>query len=280
MCYSSLKCALKIDNMYIDLLSSLRNPKIKELITLQEKSKERREKGLFIVEGVRELEACIKGGYEIDTLLFLPEQFSEDRVNKITCNHAYSLTPDTYSKVAYRGGTEGVIAVVKEKSLALSDIALSSNPLVIVLESVEKPGNLGAVLRTADAAKVDAVIICDSLTDLFNPNVIRSSIGSIFTNKVTCCSSEECYKWLKLNNINILATELQAAVWYHKTNMTIPTAIVMGSESDGLTQFWREHADVRVKIPMSGTIDSLNVSVSTAIICFEALRQRDFYNQL
>jgi len=262
--------------MYIDQLSSLRNPKIKELIVLQERSKERRDKGLFIVEGIRELEVCIKGGYEIDTLLFIPEQYPLERVNKIACDHLYSLTSDIYSKIAYRGGTEGVIAVVKEKKLFLSDIKLSKNPLVIVLESVEKPGNLGAILRTADAGKVDAVIVCDPLTDLFNPNIIRSSLGGIFTNQVCSCSSEECYKWLKENGINILAAELQAAGWYHKTDMTTPTAIVMGSESGGLTQFWTGHADARIKIPMNGVIDSLNVSVSTAIICFEALRQRDF----
>lgn len=262
--------------MYIDQLSSLKNQKIKELIILQEKSKERRDKGLFVVEGVRELDACLKFGYDIDTLLFFPEKFPEEQVSSITCNHAYSLTQEIYSKVAYRGSTEGVIAIVKEKKTTLSDVSLSKNPLIIVLESVEKPGNLGAVLRTADAAKVDAVIVCDPLTDLFNPNVIRSSLGGIFTNKVICCSSSECYIWLKNNNINILTAELQAAVWYHKTDMTTPTAIVMGSESGGLTQYWREHADFRIKIPMSGTIDSLNVSVSTAIICFEALRQRDF----
>jgi len=262
--------------MYTDQLSSLKNPKIKELIVLQERSKERREKGLFIVEGIRELEACISGGYEIESLFFVPEQYPAERVGKISCNHLYSLTSCIYSKIAYRGGREEVIAVVKERKRYLSDIILSKNPLVIVLESVEKPGNLGAVLRTADAAKIDAVIVCDPLTDLFNPNVIRSSLGAVFTNQVCCCSSEECYKWLKENRINILTAELQAAVWYHKTDMSVPSAIVMGSEADGLKPFWRDHADARIKIPMSGVIDSLNVSVSTAIICFEALRQRDF----
>ncbi|MEN6618591.1 MAG: RNA methyltransferase [Rikenellaceae bacterium] len=262
--------------MYIDNLSSVKNQKIKELIALQERSKERKDKGLFIVEGVRELEACIKCGYEIDTILFLPEEYSAEKINSIDCSHVYTVTPDIYSKIAYRGGTEGIIAIVKEKKRLLSDIKLSRNPLVIVLESVEKPGNLGAVLRTADAAKVDAVIVCDPLTDLFNPNVIRSSLGGIFTNQVCSCSSEECYLWLKKNGINILTSELQSATWYHNTDMTIPTAIVMGKESDGLTQFWRDRADARIKIPMNGAIDSLNVSVSAAILCFEALRQRDF----
>ncbi|OFY41591.1 MAG: rRNA methyltransferase [Bacteroidetes bacterium GWF2_40_14] len=260
----------------MDSLSSTKNPKIKELIELQEKSRERREKGLFIVEGIRELEACIRNGYEIESLFFFSDEYPQELASNITCNHLYSVTSNVYSKIAYRGGTEGVTAIVREKKLKLNDIKLSENPLVIVLESVEKPGNLGAILRTADAAKADAVIICDPLTDLFNPNVIRSSLGGIFTNQVCSCTSDECYVWLKSNGLKILTAELQAAGWYHKTDMTSPTALVMGSESDGLKPFWRERADARIKIPMNGTIDSLNVSVSTAILCFEALRQRDF----
>ncbi len=262
--------------MYTDQLSSLKNPKIKEIIALQEKSKERREKEVFIVEGIRELEACISGGYEIDSLFYVPEQYPKEKAENVSCRHLYSLPLEVYSKIAYRGGTEGVIAIVREKKRQLTEIILSKNPLVIVLESVEKPGNLGAILRTADAARIDAVIVCDPLTDLFNPNIIRSSLGGIFTNQVCCCNSEDCYKWLKDNNISIFTAELQAAGFYHETDMSGPSAIVMGSESDGLKQFWREHADARIKIPMNGVIDSLNVSVSTAIICFEALRQRGF----
>ncbi len=262
--------------MYTDLLSSLKNPKIKELLLLKEKSKERREKGLFVVEGIREMEASVIAGYKIDTVFFVPEQYSQEKANMIVCNHIYSLTPEVYSKVAYRGSSEGIIALVNDREFQLKDIVLSKVPLVIVLESVEKPGNLGAVLRTADAARADAVIICDPLTDIFNPNVIRSSLGGIFTNQVCSCTSSACYQWLKENGINILTAELQAADWYHETNLNQPVALVMGSESDGLTQFWRERADSRIKIPMNGSIDSLNVSVSTAIICFEALRQRNF----
>jgi len=262
--------------MFIDILSSIKNPRIKELVALQEKSKERREKGLFVVEGVRELEACIKGGFAIDTLFFQPEMFSTERAKEIPCTFINEVTEDLYSKIAYRGSTEGVIALVREKRVSLKEFKLSKNPLVIVLESVEKPGNLGAVLRTADAGKVDAVIICDPLTDLYNPNLIRSSLGTIFTNQVAACSSQECCQWLKENNISIFTTELQASEWYHKSDLTKPSAIVMGSEAEGLSLFWRENADWRIKIPMSGFVDSLNVSVSTAIICFEALRQRDF----
>jgi len=276
MYFSSLKCVRKTYNMFIDNLSSTKNPKIKELIELQEKSRERREKGLFVVEGVREVEACISHGYKIESLFFFPDEYPEEIAINISCDHLYSVSSNVYSRIAYRGGTEGVTATVQEKKLNLVDIRLSANPLIIVLESVEKPGNLGAILRTADAAKADAVIICDPLTDLFNPNVIRSSLGGIFTNQVCSCTSDECYEWLKNNGIKIFSAELQAATWYHKTDMTSPAAIVMGSESDGLTEFWRTRADARIKIPMNGTIDSLNVSVSTAILCFEALRQRDF----
>jgi len=262
--------------MFIDSLSSTKNPKIKELIELQEKSRERREKGLFVVEGVREVEACIRNGYRIESLFFFPDEYPEELATNISCDHLYSVSSNVYARIAYRGGTEGVTAIVREKKLKLNDIKLSDNPLIIVLESVEKPGNLGAILRTADAARVDAVIICDPLTDLFNPNVIRSSLGGIFTNQVCSSTSDECHTWLKGSGIKIFTAELQAASWYHKTDMTSPAAIVMGSESDGLKPFWRERADARIKIPMNGTIDSLNVSVSTAILCFEALRQRDF----
>lgn len=262
--------------MYIDTLSSVKNPRIKELVTLQERSRERRESGLFVVEGIRELEACIKGSFVIETLFFQPDIFPLSRAKDTGCQQLNEVTAELYSKIAYRDTTEGVIAIVKEKRASLDGFTLSANPLIIVLEAVEKPGNLGAVLRTADAARADAVIVCNPLTDLFNPNLIRSSLGTIFTTQVAACSSEECCLWLKKNKIKIFTAELQASEWYHKTDFRGASAIVMGSEAEGLSQYWRENADGRIKIPMNGFVDSLNVSVSTAIICFEALRQRDF----
>lgn len=184
------------------------------------------------------------------------------------------MTPKVYEKIAYRGSTEGVVAVVFDKPLTLNELKLSSSPLLVILERVEKPGNLGAVLRSADAAQADAVIVCDPLTDLHNPNLIRSSIGAIFTVPTVACSSEECIQFLKDRNIQILTAQLQDSHLYYDVDMQKPTAIVMGTEATGLTQQWREAASAHIRIPMLGRLDSLNVSVSAAILLFEAVRQR------
>ena len=163
---------------------------------------------------------------------------------------------------------------MKAKSHRLEDLKLKDNPLIVVLESVEKPGNLGAVLRSADAAQADAVIVCDPLTDLYNPNLICSSIGAIFTVPTVACTSEECIAWLKQHHVQILTAQLQDSKFYYDTDMTCPTAIVMGTEATGLTPVWREAEDAHIRIPMLGRLDSLNVSVSAAILMFEAVRQR------
>ncbi len=268
--------------MFTDNISSARNPRFRDLLLLTGKSKERRERNLIVTEGVKETEAALSAGYKISELFFCPEitYYSGDVTSKIEHRYKaeryYTITRELYNKVAFRGGTEGLIAIFYNKTTTLSSIRLSPLPLIIVLESVEKPGNLGAVIRTADAANADAVIICDPLTDIFNPNVIRASLGGVFTTCVTACTSQEAYNWLKSNNINIFSAQIQDSEWYHKRDLRVPAAIVMGAESDGLKPFWRERADFRIKIPMNGSLDSLNVSVATAIICYEALRQRDF----
>ncbi len=179
-----------------------------------------------------------------------------------------------YEKVAYRGSTEGIVAEVRAVPRRLSDLRLGEAPLVMVLESVEKPGNLGAVLRSADAAGADAVIVCDPLTDIWNPNLIRSSIGAIFSVPVAVCTSEEAIAFFKERRIRILTAQLQDSKWYYATDMTAGTAIVMGTESTGLTQVWRDAADAHIKIPMLGRLDSLNVSVSASVLLYEAVRQR------
>jgi TrmH family RNA methyltransferase len=163
---------------------------------------------------------------------------------------------------------------VASKERTLDSLNIGKKPLIIVLESVEKPGNLGAVLRSADAADADAVIVCDPLTDLYNPNLIRASLGAIFTRQVAAATSEEAIAWLRSHHIQILTAQLQDSSLYYDTDMTGPTAIVMGTESSGLTDIWRKAADARIRIPMLGRLDSLNVSVSAAILLFEALRQR------
>lgn len=258
-------------------ITSAQNPKIKRLLQLQQKSSERRKAGLFVVEGIREVERCLENGYEIDTIFYLNKPMAENISEIIEKNKGiklFEVSPTIYEKIAYRGSTEGVIAEVKTKDKTLNDLNLSKNPLVVVLESVEKPGNLGAILRSADAAGADALIVCDPLTDLYNPNLIRNSTGAIFSVPCVACTSEECIKFLKENNIQILTAQLQDSELYYDTDMKRGTAIVMGTEATGLTDIWRKAADAHIRIPMLGITDSLNVSVSAAILLYEAVRQR------
>ena len=322
----------------VERITSAQNPKIKELLALQEKSRERREKGLFVVEGRRELEHCLAAGFTIDTVFYCPAiygaqleagggcglqgaesltpsgecslksmaalasdtavdkaavgaalqaAFPEGTKSSAACNavrtaappRIIEVTPELYGKIAYRGGTEGIVAEVRARNLALEDLQLRPDPLIVVLESVEKPGNLGAVLRSADAAGADAVIVCDPLTDLFNPNLIRSSIGGIFTVPCVAVDSPSAIAWLKGHGIRILTAQLQDSVWYYDSDMKRGTAIVIGTESTGLTDIWREAADEHIRIPMLGRLDSLNASVSAAILLFEAVRQRQARKQ-
>lgn len=265
--------------MRIESITSAQNPKIKTLLELQEKSKARRREGLFVVEGRRELMHCMEAGYRPYAIFFCPEIISDADLAEI-CSEAgqcnfFEIPRHLYDKIAYRGGTEGVIAEMKCRELDLKSLKIKDNPLIVVLESVEKPGNLGAVLRSADASGVDAVIVCDPLTDMYNPNLIRSSIGAIFTVPTAVATSEETIEWLKDNNIKIYTAQLQDSHWYYDTDMKGGTAIVMGTEATGLTDIWRKAADAHIKIPMLGRLDSLNVSVSAAILMFEAVRQRN-----
>ena len=258
------------------IITSVQNARIKHVVALQQKSSLRREEGLFVVEGQREIEHCIEGGYEV------MELFTVDSL-QLTDNYTGGkkpviVSPQVYEKMAYRGSTEGMIAVVKMKGHNISSVncilSTVNNPLIVVLESVEKPGNLGAILRSADAANVDAVIVCDPLTDLYNPNLIRASIGAVFTVPTAVCTSQECIAFLKERGIRILTAQLQDSYEYYDYDMRPATAIVMGTESTGLTRQWREAADAHIRIPMLGRLDSLNVSVSAAILMFEAVRQR------
>ena len=264
-----------------ETITSVQNPKIKQLLALQEKSRLRRETGLFVVEGRRELQHCIEAGFQIDTIFYCRALLGGCEPSGMTAGctpnppRLFEISDEVYHKVAYREGTEGVIAEVRVRERGLADLKLRKDPLVVVLESVEKPGNLGAVLRSADAAGADAVIVCDPLTDLFNPNLIRASIGAVFTVPCVACSSEEAIRWLKANDVQILTAQLQDSEWYYDTDMKRGSAIVIGTEATGLTQAWRDAADAHVKIPMLGAMDSLNASVSAAILLFEAVRQRN-----
>lgn len=288
--------------MRIETITSAQNRKVKELLTLVEKSKARSAAGLFVVEGQRELGHCLYAGFIPETLFICGEVMAvqNNAVNGAKTGHlaeniegkdgldalvakAETLNPRLgvvqipaflYEKVAYRGSTEGIIAEVHSVPRSLEDLRLGERPLVMVLESVEKPGNLGAVLRSADAAGADAVIVCDPLTDIWNPNLIRSSVGAVFSVPVAVCTSADAIAFLKKRGIRILTAQLQDSEWYYDTDMTGATALVMGTESTGLTQAWRDSADAHIKIPMLGRLDSLNVSVSAAVLLYEAVRQR------
>ena len=290
----------------VELLTSVQNPKFKRLVALREKSRLRRDEGVFVVEGRRELEHCVEAGFEVETVFVCSEVAPPSGVRPSDSPHhpfgtvpplsyrgcyvpqgehldcrpdsstprIFEISKELYAKVAYREGTEGVMAIVRSRELRLDDLQLGPKPLVMVLEGVEKPGNLGAVLRSADAAGADAVIVCDPLTDLWNPNLIRASIGAVFTVPTVCCSSADAIAWLKARSIRILTAQLQDSSAYYDCDMTGPTAIVMGTEATGLTEPWRQAADAHVLIPMLGRLDSLNVSVSAAILLYEAVRQR------
>lgn len=255
------------------IITSVHNERIKHLTSLQQKSTVRRREGLIVVEGLRELRHCLEAGFNFKAVFFCRD-ICDGRAINLPDAETIEVNREVYNKIAYRGSTEGVVAVAEHKELTLSDLKLKENPLIVVLESVEKPGNLGAVLRSCDAAQVDALIVCDPLTDLYNPNVIRSSLGGIFTVPTVACTSDECIGFLKSRNVKILTAQLQDSKPYYATDMTVATAIVMGTESTGLTDKWRVAADEHILIPMKGKLDSLNVSVSAAILVFEAVRQR------
>jgi len=271
-----------------EILTSPSNPKVKRLLALQQKSSARRESGLFVVEGRRELQHCLDAGFTVDSIFYCPSLLSslpEELSGSAPSFHGssdfppgtaklFEVSEEVYRKIAMREGTEGVMAEVRTPERRLEDLVLPERPLVMVLESVEKPGNLGAVLRSADAAGADAVLVCDPRTDLWNPNLIRASVGAIFTVPCVTCASREAVAFLKARGIRILTAQLQDSSLYYDCDMTCGTALVMGTESTGLTSVWREAADAHIRIPMLGQLDSLNVSVSAAILLFEAVRQR------
>ncbi len=244
---------------------------------MQEKAKARKQSGTFLIEGKREIELAIKGNYSIETFLFLPELVSGRALSQFSPDiQRIEINKEVYQKLAYRDTTEGILAVAKTKSLKLSDLQLSENPLILIAEAPEKPGNIGALLRTADAANLDAVIIANPKSDMYNPNIVRSSVGGLFTNQIATGSTEEIISFLRQRNINFYCATLQNSTPYHTQNYTNPTALVVGTEATGLTDAWRNAATSNIIIPMQGEIDSMNVSVAAAILIFEAKRQRDF----
>jgi TrmH family RNA methyltransferase len=259
------------------ILSSTANPKVKFLLSL-EKPRERRKQQLFTIEGRKEIQMAIEAGYRIGNIFYCHDIVNVDELEPALVKDklVIPVTKDIFDKLAVRENSGGLIAVAEMKPHDLAHITLGSNPLLLILESVEKPGNLGAILRTADAAGVDAVIVCDPQTDVYNPNTIRSSIGCVFTQPIGISTSEECLRWLKEKKISIWCTYLKASKPYHEVDFNGPSAIVMGTEATGLSSQWTEAATGNIIIPMQGRIDSMNVSTSAAVVIFEARRQRGF----
>lgn len=258
-------------------LTSIQNPFVKLLVSLKEKAKERKRKQAFLIEGKREIDLAFKGGYDINTILFYPGLCDKYEVEKWSSKtQLIEVSKEVFKKLAYRDSTEGAIAVAKAKSLGLANLHLGKNPLVLVVQSIEKPGNIGAILRTADAANIDAVIIADPTCDIYNPNVIRSSVGCLFTNQVVTTNSGEAIKFLEENKINIYCASLQNAICYDTKDYKNASAFIVGNEAGGLSEIWRDSIFQHITIPMQGEIDSMNVSVSAAILIFEAKRQRGF----
>lgn len=261
-------------------ISSTANPEIRRLVQLLQKARERKKSGLFVLEGLREFQLALKGGYAVETVFYCPEIISISQLNAFFDTENYnliSISSEVYKHLAYREKTEGILVLLHAKNHSLEHFKITAkNPLLLVAESPEKPGNIGALLRTADAAGLDGVLIADASGDLYNPNVIRSSVGCLFTVPVATVSSNEAIAWLKQQHISILAASLAGAVRYDTVEFKLPTAIVVGTEATGLTALWTDAADAAIKIPMNGAIDSMNVSVAAAILIFEACRQRKF----
>lgn len=263
-------------------ITSVHNQLVKDLLKLQEKSSLRKKEGQFMIEGIKEIQLAIKGNYQLKSLMFCSAIISQrefEQLFTIDDNNTdlIEIALDVYQKLAYRTTTEGVLAIAFIKENQLSDLKFKSkNPLILVAEAPEKPGNIGAILRTADAANLDAVIIANPKTDLYNPNIIRSSIGAVFTNQIAFGTTTEIIEFLKQHQINIYCAELKAAIPYNKVDFTKSSAIVVGTEATGLSEEWLKNAHRNIIIPMSGKIDSMNVSVSAAILIFEAKRQRNY----
>ncbi|GAA0873034.1 RNA methyltransferase [Gangjinia marincola] len=258
-------------------ITSLSNPVIKQLLQLQQKSKVRRKQKQFVVEGQREITLAVQNEYLVDTLFFAEELIDYNAIEStIMASQVIAISTALYEKVAYRGSTEGLIAIVQSKEHRLQDLNFSKNPFLLIAEAPEKPGNIGALLRTADAAGVDAVIIANPRTDIYNPNIIRSSVGGIFTNHIAAATINELSSFLDQHSIMVYGAALQASVPYTSIDFNQPCAIAVGTEADGLSHEFLEITDQNIIIPMQGKIDSMNVSVAAGILLFEARKQRGF----
>lgn len=255
-------------------ITSTTNTKIKDIVSLRDR-KNRDQRGLTLVEGLREIDSVLEAGWNIQEV-FVSVGFDYSTLkNKLKSVDMYEVPNKVFAKIGYGQKQAGILAVCKQRKMTLDKLEISKSSLIIVADKVEKPGNLGAILRTADAAGIDAVFVTDGRTDVFNPNVIRASLGAVFSLAVVECSQTEAFEYFKKCNIQICIASPDADTDYTQCDFKKPTALVVGSEQDGLGETWINNADKRLKIPMYGRVDSLNVSASTAILLYEAIRQRN-----
>ena len=264
-----------------EVIQSRQNPRIQGVARLRDRA-ERESRGLFLVEGLRELSRALERKIKIEEVYFCPALFrSAEAAELVThCRAARIICCEVgqsaFEKISGREGPDGLIGVAKIWDCSLSQLALPSNPLLLLVESIEKPGNLGALLRTADSAGCHALLVCEPTTDLFNPNVVRASQGAVFSMPCAVCSSAEVQAWMKANQIRSFATTPAATKVFWDSDYRGRVAILLGSEKDGLSEFWLKQADEKISIPQAGLSDSLNVSNAAAIVLFEAVRQRRF----
>lgn len=266
--------------MTSEIITSLHNQRVKNAVKLRDRRFRDREQR-FLIEGVREVSRAVSAGMRIEEAFICPQLFSGQALSELLKLlgeqeiQIATVSPTVFAKLAFGHRAEGIVAIAKTPALDLDQISLPSNPLVGVLEGLEKPGNLGAVLRSADGAGLSALVVADGVTDLYNPNAVRASLGTIFSLPVCSTRTGDALQWLTDRKMKIYAARVDARLLYTAADFTGPSAIVLGGEAEGLTEVWRSPAVTPIRLPMLGTADSLNVSASAAVLFYEALRQRD-----
>lgn len=257
----------------------MQNPRVKEAVALRER-RERNKTDRFLIEGYRENLRALEGNWEIESLFICKELFlgsnEEHLIEKIAKRGTkiYPCDEKVFKKISYRDRPDGLLAIAPQLHRSLDSLNLKKNPFLVVAEAIEKPGNLGTILRSSDAVGLDALIAADPCTDIYNPNVVRASVGTLFTVPVVEAGGKETLSWLKENKIAILAATPSATKEFTKVDLRGPIAIAVGTEQLGLSPLWMENADIQVKIPMNGVADSLNVAMATTLLLYEAIRQR------
>lgn len=264
-------------------ITSVQNQKVKDIVKLRDR-RAREKSGQFLIEGYRELLRAVDAGWDVEALFICPELFlgsNEPALIERCGREVYTCTAKVFRKISYRDRPDGLLAVAPQKHKALADLSIDSEtPFFVVAEAIEKPGNLGTILRSSDATGVDGLIVCDRCTDIHNPNVVRASVGTLFTVPVVEAGGEETLRWLKEQGIATLAATPHAEKLYTEVDLTVPLAIAVGTEQLGLSELWMEQADIQVRIPMLGTADSLNVATATTLLLYETVRQRNLQTTL